>query len=106
MYSLNTVYFFCATIGVFALVNFTFKYAPVQVKRTAIWRKTTAGLRYLAYRGFQLPALRYWSPSLGILLLGIVGTVFFFGSFLWTQYIRVSPNMDSYDFGSEALLLA
>ena len=82
VYSLNTVYFFCATIGVFAIVNFAFKYAPVQLKKTAIWRKTTAGLRYLAYRGFQLPALRYWSPSLGVLLLLIVGTVFFFGSFL------------------------
>lgn len=85
MYSLNTVYFFCATIGVFAIVNFAIKYAPAQVKRTVVWRKATAGLRYLAYKGYQLPALRYWSPSLGVLLLGLVGTVFFFGE-SWSSW--------------------
>lgn len=88
MYSLNTIYFLCATVGVFAIVNFLLKYAPVQLKRSALWRKTAAGLRYLAYRGFQLPALRYWSPSLGVLLLGIAGMVFFFGELCsWFLYL-------------------
>ncbi|BCR87148.1 ferric reductase family protein [Aspergillus chevalieri] len=78
VYSLNTVYFFCATIGVFAIANFLAKYAPVQVKRSAAWKKATAGLRYLAYRGYELPVVRYWSPSLGVILLGLAGTVFCF----------------------------
>ena len=110
MYSLNTIYFLCATVGVFAVVNFLLKYAPVQLKRSALWRKTAAGLRYLAYRGFQWPALRYWSPSLGVLLLGIAGFVFFFGEFLplvhllWLREQALTSY--SNDFGAKALLLA
>ncbi|RMZ37285.1 ferric-chelate reductase [Aspergillus flavus] len=78
VYSLNTVYFLCATIGFFTIVHFLSKYAPVQARRSGIWRKTTAVGRYLAYKGYQLPAIRYCSPSLGVMLLGIIGTIFFF----------------------------
>jgi hypothetical protein len=69
----------CATIGVFAIAHFLSRRAPLPVKRSAIWRKTTAALRYLSYQGYQIPSLRYWSPSLGVCLLGLVGFVFFFG---------------------------
>ncbi|OGM44013.1 ferric-chelate reductase [Aspergillus bombycis] len=78
VYSLNTVYFLCATIGSFTIVHFLSKYAPVRAKRSGIWRKTTAIGRYLTYKGYQLPAIRYCSPSLGVILLGIIGTIFFF----------------------------
>lgn len=78
VYSLNTIYFFCATVGVFAIANFLIKYAPAQLKKSVLWQKATAGLRYLAYRGYEMPVLRYWSPSLGVILLGLAGTVFFF----------------------------
>ena len=110
MYSLNTIYFLCATVGVFAIVNLLLKYAPVQLRRSALWRKTAAGLRYLAYRGFQLPALRYWSPSLGVLLLGLAGVVFFFGELLLlvpSFWLR-GETLTSYsnEFGAKALLLA
>ncbi|KAF7136997.1 hypothetical protein CNMCM5793_006748 [Aspergillus hiratsukae] len=79
VYALNTVYFMCATIGVFAIAHLLSRRAPLPVKRSAIWRKTTAALRYLSYQGYQIPSLRYWSPSLGVCLLGLVGFVFFFG---------------------------
>ncbi|OJJ33220.1 hypothetical protein ASPWEDRAFT_43295 [Aspergillus wentii DTO 134E9] len=82
VYALNTIYFLCATVGVFAIAHFLSKYAPVSLKKSGAWRKATATMRYLAYKGFRMPALRYWSPSLGVILLGVVGTVFFFAMIL------------------------
>jgi ferric-chelate reductase len=34
----------------------------------------------MAYRGYRFPVVRYWSPSLGVIVLGLVGAVFFFGT--------------------------
>ncbi|KAJ5604927.1 hypothetical protein N7510_010081 [Penicillium lagena] len=51
---------------------------PESVKRTALWRKITSVSRYFAYRGYRFPAMQYWSPSLGVIVLGVVGAVFFF----------------------------
>ncbi|KAJ5225430.1 hypothetical protein N7468_006655 [Penicillium chermesinum] len=78
VYSLNTIYLCCAIIGVFTIANILTRYAPDCIKRTRVWRATTSASRYLAYRGYRLPTLRYWSPSLGVILLGVVGFVFFF----------------------------
>lgn len=83
VYALNTVYFLCAVIAVFAISNFLVRYAPERVKRTRIWRATTSTSRYLAYRGYRFPVLRYWSPSLGVILLGLAGAVFFLG--MWNS---------------------
>ncbi|KAJ5579997.1 Riboflavin synthase-like beta-barrel [Penicillium hispanicum] len=77
VYALNTVYFLCAVIGVFAVSNFLVKFAPDWLKRTRVWRATTSLSRYLAYRGYRFPVLRYWSPSLGVIVLGLAGAVFF-----------------------------
>jgi ferric-chelate reductase len=79
VYALNTVYFCCAVIAVFAISNILVKVLPDWVKRTRVWRVTTSVSRYMSYRGYRFPVLKYWSPSLGVILLGIVGTVFFFG---------------------------
>lgn len=79
VYALNTVYFLCAVIGVFTLSNLLVRLSPDWVKRTRIWRATTSISRYLAYRGYRFPVVRYWSPSLGVILLGLAGAVFFFG---------------------------
>lgn len=84
VYALNTVYFLCAVIGVFTISNILVRFAPEWLKRTRIWRTTTSASRYLAYRGYRLPALRYWSPSLGVILLGLAGAVFFLG--MWDAY--------------------
>lgn len=79
VYALNTVYFLCAVIGVFTISNILVRFAPDWLKRTRIWRTITSGSRYLAYRGYRLPAFRYWTPSLGVILLGLAGAVFFLG---------------------------
>lgn len=81
VYALNTVYFMCAVIGVFTLSNVLVRLAPDRVKRTPIWRMFTSASRYLSYRGFRSRTLRYWSPALGVVILGALGAVFFFGGF-------------------------
>ncbi|KAF9250963.1 hypothetical protein DTO027I6_4482 [Penicillium roqueforti] len=85
VYALNTVYFMCAVIGVFAISNLLVRFAPDRVKRTRPWRMFTSASRYLSYRGYRLPALRYWSPALGVVILGAVGAVFFFAMTLGPQ---------------------
>ncbi|KAJ5580845.1 hypothetical protein N7450_007146 [Penicillium hetheringtonii] len=85
VYALNTVYFLCAVIGVFTISNILVRFAPEWLKRTRIWRTTTSASRYLAYRGYRLPALRYWAPSLGVILLGLAGAVFFLAMTLGPQ---------------------
>ncbi|KAJ5397756.1 Riboflavin synthase-like beta-barrel [Penicillium cosmopolitanum] len=77
VYALNTVYLMCAVIAVFAISNLLMRYAPEWVKRTRVWRATTSTSRYMAYRGYRFPVLRYWSPCLGVILLGLAGAVFF-----------------------------
>jgi hypothetical protein len=46
-----------------------------------IWQKLIAGIRYLSYRGFHVRTLRWNSAPVGILLLGLAGTLFFFCEF-------------------------
>lgn len=79
MYALNTVYFLCAVIGLFTISNLLVKFSPQWLKRTKAWRLGTSLSRYMAYRGYRFPALRYCSPSLGVITLLVLGTVFFFG---------------------------
>ncbi|KAJ5389484.1 Riboflavin synthase-like beta-barrel, partial [Penicillium cataractarum] len=78
VYALNTVYFCCAVIALFAISNIFVKICPDRLKRTRLWRTTTSISRYMSYRGYGFPMLKYWSPPLGVVLLGVVGTVFFF----------------------------
>ncbi|KAJ5708207.1 Riboflavin synthase-like beta-barrel [Penicillium malachiteum] len=92
IYALATIYFCCAVIGLFAISNFLVRYSPDWVKRTRVWRATTSMSRYLAYRGYGLKTLRYWSPSLGVLLLGIVGAGFFLGMTLGPQPYYWPPD--------------
>lgn len=97
----------CATIGVFAISNFLVKYMPDSVKRTGVWRKITSVSRYFAYRGYRFRATRYWSPSLGVIALGVVGAVFFFGMcHSKTPRRKRVDQYDSNDTWTQALLLA
>ncbi|KAG2416605.1 hypothetical protein HFD88_007820 [Aspergillus terreus] len=83
VYALNTIYFLCAT----------------RLKQSALWRRPTAVARYLAYKCFQLPALVHNSSSLGVLLLGIIGTIFFFAMTLGPKPYYW-PNTDTVSYGS------
>lgn len=107
VYALNTIYFLCATVGVFSLLHLISKYGPQSFKRTTIWRRSTTVGRYLAYRCFQLPVLRSSTSSLGVILLVSAGAVFFLGWYFNTQALEpLTDYIPSHDTGTAALLLA
>jgi hypothetical protein len=90
VYALPTIAFFMCCLGIFILPYaahqlFSFRRA----RPSALRRKTTAFLRYLSYRGFRIEALHWNSASVGLLLLALVGTIFFFCKY---EVIRVSPT--------------
>lgn len=41
-------------------------------------QKLIASIRYISYRGFHVKSLQWNSAPVGILLLGLAGTIFFF----------------------------
>ncbi|KAL3475254.1 ferric reductase like transmembrane component-domain-containing protein [Aspergillus californicus] len=98
VYALNTVYFLCATVGVFAIAHFAARYAPRSLRENAMWRKGTAAGRLLAYRGVRVPGLGYWSGSLGVAMLILAGVVFFFAMTLGPRPYYW-PNTDTVSFG-------
>jgi hypothetical protein len=79
VFALPTVAFFMTAIGIFILGHFlsSFVLGYRRFRGPPIWRKSIAAVRYLSYRGFHIRALRWNSASVGVLLLGLVGTLFF-----------------------------
>lgn len=79
VYGHNTIYFLCAVTGVFALAHLwnraSSRGRPVRSARNPV----VATLRYLSYRTFYVRALGWHSPVLGVMLLGLVGFVYFMG---------------------------
>ncbi|KAL4793855.1 ferric reductase like transmembrane component-domain-containing protein [Aspergillus venezuelensis] len=98
VYALNTVYFLCATIGVFTIFHFAGRYAPNRLRQNSIWQKTTAASRYLAYRGVRIPVLGYWAASLGMVILLAIGAIFFFAMMLGPRPYYW-PNTDEVSYG-------
>lgn len=79
VFALPTVAFFMCTIGVFIISRVLLLVLGRRATRgPSIWRKLTAVARYLSYRGFYFKALRWNSAPVGVLLLGLIGTIFFF----------------------------
>ncbi|KXT17614.1 hypothetical protein AC579_10141 [Pseudocercospora musae] len=77
-YALPTVAFFMTAITLFAIpfVLAPFVSAVAQSKQV---RKILALHRYLSYRAYRIPLLNWNSAPIGVLLLGAIGTIFFFG---------------------------
>ncbi|PYH72620.1 ferric reductase family protein [Aspergillus vadensis CBS 113365] len=98
VYALNTIYFLCATLGVFSILHLISRYGPQSFKRTTIWRRSTTVGRYLAYRCFQLPVLRSSTSSLGVILLVSTGVVFFLAMTLGPQPYYW-PNTETVSYG-------
>ncbi|KAL2832459.1 ferric reductase NAD binding domain-containing protein [Aspergillus cavernicola] len=98
VYALGTIYFLCATVGVFAISHFAARYAPEHLRKNTLWRKGTAAGRFLAYRGVRVPGLGYWSGSLGVALLILVGVVFFFAMSLGPRPYYW-PNTETVSYG-------
>ncbi|RDW67203.1 uncharacterized protein DSM5745_09069 [Aspergillus mulundensis] len=98
VYALNTVYFLCATVVVFAVAHFVSRYAPARVRRSPLWQKATAVGRFLSYRGFRIPGLGYWAASAGVAGLIAIGAVFFFAMTLGPRPYYW-PNTDEVSYG-------
>ncbi|PVH69992.1 hypothetical protein DL98DRAFT_149286 [Cadophora sp. DSE1049] len=80
VFALPTVAFFMCSIGVFIISYF---FSNLLLDRTnrqgpRVWQKLIAGTRYLSYRGFHVKSLKWNSAPVGILMLGAVGTIYFF----------------------------
>lgn len=83
VYALGTVYFMCATIGVFAIAHGLSMYSPKWVLNNRPATKWRALVRYLSYSTVKQSRGGLWgalpSASLGAVLLVLVGVVFFAG---------------------------
>ncbi|KAL7925673.1 ferric reductase like transmembrane component domain-containing protein [Trichoderma austrokoningii] len=79
VFALPTVAFFMCAIGIFIIGNVVSQILGYRRYRgPPIWQKLIAGIRYLSYRGYYIKSLRWNSAPVGILLLGLAGTIFFF----------------------------
>ncbi|CAG1997243.1 unnamed protein product [Fusarium graminearum] len=82
VYALPTVAFFMSGIGLFTIGHLISYYViglafPI-FRGPRPWRMLIAMIRYLSYRGFHVASLGFNSAPIGVLLLGLVGTIFFF----------------------------
>lgn len=80
-YGLGSVWFFVAVIVFFTALRLLAKTKPASATERGPWQKAVAFSRYLAYRSYVLRPLAWYSPSLGVLVLGALGTIFYFGEF-------------------------
>ncbi|PLB36842.1 ferric reductase family protein [Aspergillus candidus] len=74
-FALPTVAFFMVAIILFALGNLVSSLAPQRLKQTSGWSRLTAVFRVLSYKSWRVGS---WNTrSLGTILLGAAGLVFF-----------------------------
>lgn len=63
----------------------------------ATLQKGLATGRFLSYRSFHLRGLKWYSPSVGVMLLGICGAIYFFGEVLalstWNVLVLTPPAL-------------
>ncbi|QPC70807.1 hypothetical protein HYE68_001559 [Fusarium pseudograminearum] len=82
VYALPTVAFFMSGIGLFTIGHLISYYviglAFPRFRGPRPWRMLIAMIRYLSYRGFHVASLGFNSAPVGVLLLGLLGTIFFF----------------------------
>lgn len=82
VYGHATVYFMCAVIAVFTIGNVLSTISRRSRSGKSLnraWQRGLAAGRFFSYRSFFIRGLSWYSPSAGIMLLGICGAIFFFG---------------------------
>ncbi|KUJ12464.1 uncharacterized protein LY89DRAFT_208058 [Mollisia scopiformis] len=78
VYGHATVYFMCAVIGVFMISNIISKVSKRSASGNSIVQRGLAATRLLAYKTFHVRGLGWYSPPLGVILLGLCGVIYFF----------------------------
>ncbi|KAH7410353.1 ferric reductase NAD binding domain-containing protein [Phaeosphaeria sp. MPI-PUGE-AT-0046c] len=79
VFALPTIAFFLCTIGIFIIGRIILLLLGLRRHtEPTILRKTIAVMRYASYRGFHNKTLGWSSAPLGVLFLGLAGTIFFF----------------------------
>ncbi|OTB15761.1 hypothetical protein K445DRAFT_317405 [Daldinia sp. EC12] len=99
VYALGTVYFFIAVIGVCFIGFYAQRLAPRSLREKGWWRKLIASFRFLSYRHYNVAAIRWHTPSLGVTFLLISGAVFFLAMTLGPKPYYW-PNTRTLNFGS------
>ena len=77
-YALPTVALFMSTIILFSIPFLFANLLPRARSRSKVAQKLLALNRYASYKSFRIGKLNWNSAPLGVLLLGAVGTIFFF----------------------------
>ncbi|KAI9666466.1 MAG: hypothetical protein M1821_004402 [Bathelium mastoideum] len=98
-YALPTVAFILAIVLFFTIGALGDLILPRAVQRWTVIRKVRASARFLAYKSFRIPFLRWYSPSLGIILIGALGFVFFMAMTLG-KHPYYWPNTEETNYGS------
>ncbi|KAI1336948.1 ferric reductase [Xylariaceae sp. FL0016] len=99
VYALGTVYFFIAVIATCFVSFWILRLAPNRLRRGRLWQKGVSGVRYLSYRHYETPLFRWYTPSIGVVALIVVGAVFFFAMTLG-PHPYYWPNNNEVTYGS------
>ncbi|RDX54024.1 hypothetical protein OH76DRAFT_1057624 [Lentinus brumalis] len=96
-YARTTVYFFCAGIVLFALVNMLFQLgqrtrAAGVLRKVSLYRKVVAAWRTLGSRQIYVSAVNYYSPPLSAVTI-VAALVAFFASLTFAVRPYLWPNM-------------
>jgi hypothetical protein len=75
-YSHAMVIFMCVTIAFFAAVKLLSRITNTRIRRSPFGKRILGSYRYLSYRSYYLRTFDWYSPSLGVILIGVIGSVF------------------------------
>ena len=67
-------------VAMFIVGNVLSRWSPASLRTNNLWRKAVASMRYVSYKSYSIRPLGWWSPPLGIMVLGGIATIFFFGT--------------------------
>lgn len=98
IYGRGTVWLFVAFIGACALGFGALKYAPAGLRGKPWWQKAVALVRFSTYRRYEVKALRWQTPTIGVMLL-LGGGFLFFALMTLVPQPYYWPNTDEVNFG-------
>ncbi|KAI5820068.1 hypothetical protein BZA77DRAFT_374194 [Pyronema omphalodes] len=75
-YAHAMVIFMCVTIVFFAGIQLLSRISNTRIRRSHFGKRMLGSYRYISYRPWYLRAFYWYLPSLGIILIGVLGFVF------------------------------